>query len=264
METNQFELTRQLAAMPVWQAAVVVLGVGTLLGVAGPLVLRRLFGLDRLRINNEVAGFKFAVVGVIYAVIVGFATIVVWEKFREAEMAAVQEAGAVAALLRLSDGLEPSAAQHVRDSLNVYLHSVIEDDWPAMNLGRGSAKVPGALDGLYDTVMPHGQHGPAELAVVQEMLSQLDAVTSARRARLSLAQGVVPSVLWLVLFSGGAVTVVFTFFFGSSSLVAQTLMNGLLSFLVAMSLFVIVEIAYPFTGPVSVSPEPLMLLLHRV
>ena len=49
----------------------------------------------------------------------------------------------------------------------------------------------------------------------------------------------------------------FTFFFGSASLLAQVMMNGLLSFLVFVALWVIAEINFPFTGPVHVTPEPL-------
>ena len=38
-------------------------------------------------------------------------------------------------------------------------------------------------------------------------------------------------------------------------------MNGALSFLIFMSLLVIREINYPFSGPVSVTPEPLLALV---
>ena len=73
--------------------------------MAGPLVVRRLVRLDRLRTNNEVAGFKFATVGVLYAVLLAFAIIVVWEKFNVSENDVAREAGAAVAIYRLSDGL---------------------------------------------------------------------------------------------------------------------------------------------------------------
>ena len=68
--------------------------------------------LARLRINNEVAGFKFATVGVLYAVLLAFAVIVVWEKFSDAENNVAQEAGAAATIYRLSWGIEPRQALH--------------------------------------------------------------------------------------------------------------------------------------------------------
>lgn len=53
--------------------------------MAGTVLVRRRFALESLSANNEVAGFKFATVGVLYAVLVGFAVIVVWERFSNVE-----------------------------------------------------------------------------------------------------------------------------------------------------------------------------------
>ncbi len=94
------------------------------------------------------------------------------------------------------------------------------------------------------------------------MLKQLDAVTQARRARLHLAAGVVPGVVWMVLICGAALTVGFTFFFGAENLHAQVLMTGVLSVLAFMALMVIVSIDHPFTGPSSVEDEPLRSVLE--
>ncbi|MGA9848682.1 MAG: hypothetical protein WBQ45_13705, partial [Roseiarcus sp.] len=76
-------------------------------------------GVEKLVQNNEIAGFKFATVGVIYAVLLAFAVIVVWEKFSTAENAVDQEAAAVAALLRYAEGKEPAAVA-LRDSVTAY------------------------------------------------------------------------------------------------------------------------------------------------
>src|SRR5881227_2620884 len=110
-----------LSTQPLWVSAIVLVGLMTLIAMAGPLLVRRYFGLDQLRLNNEVAGFKFATVGVLYAVLLAFAVIIAWEKFSEAESSAAQEAGAVATLYRLADGIggEPGAA--LRNSVTQYV-----------------------------------------------------------------------------------------------------------------------------------------------
>jgi hypothetical protein len=252
--------TMALSGMPLWKSGLLVVGLGTLFGMLGPALLRRYLGIERLKINNEVAGFKFAVVGVVYAVILGFATVVTWEKFRDAEAAVQEEAGAVTALDRLANGLEQPSAQKIQAQLHNYVRGVIDDDWPAMNDGHYSHKVTQELDGLYGAVIAHEMH-PGEQSIVSEMFYQLDQVTLARRARLGAAEGIIPSVIWGILIGGALVTVLFTFFFGSASLIAQVLMNGLLSCLVFVALWVIAEINFPFTGPVHVTPEPLQIFL---
>jgi len=95
-----------LTTQPLWLSAALLLGATTILALAAPVLVRRHVSHERLRINNEVAGFMFAVVGVLYAVLLAFAVIVVWEKFNEAEHAAAQEAGAAATVYRLANGIE--------------------------------------------------------------------------------------------------------------------------------------------------------------
>src|SRR5215472_18554260 len=94
-----------LTGLPLWISAPIIVGGSTLLAMLGPTLVRRYVALDRLTINNEIAGFKFATVGVLYAVLLAFVVIVVWEKFSDAEANVVREAGAAENLYRLSLGL---------------------------------------------------------------------------------------------------------------------------------------------------------------
>ena len=89
-----------LAGLPLWIAAIFLVLLPTTAAMCGPVLIRRRIGLERLVSNNEIAGFKFATVGVIFAVLLAFAVIVVWEKFSDAETAVIQEAGAAATLYR--------------------------------------------------------------------------------------------------------------------------------------------------------------------
>ena len=93
-----------LTSQPLWVLGILVV-LATLLSMAGPVFVRRHVGLARLSTNNEVAGFKFATLGVLYAVLLAFVVIVVWEKFNEAENAVAQEAGAAATVYRLAEGV---------------------------------------------------------------------------------------------------------------------------------------------------------------
>ena len=83
----------------------------------GPILVRRYVTLERLTANNEVAGFKFAVVGVLYAVLLAFAIIVVWEKFTDAGNIVAREAGAATNVYRLSYGMAEAPATSLRARL---------------------------------------------------------------------------------------------------------------------------------------------------
>jgi Na+/proline symporter len=75
-----------LTNAPLWLSGLLVVGLCTALSMCGPVVVRHYVTLERLTANNEIAGFKYAVVGVLYAVVLAFAIIVVWQKFGDAEV----------------------------------------------------------------------------------------------------------------------------------------------------------------------------------
>jgi hypothetical protein len=71
--------------------------------------------------------------------------------------------------------------------------------------------------------------GTDERLVLAEVLRQVDRISEARRERLVVANGIVPAIIWVVLFGGAFLTVGFTFFFGAENLRAQSLITGALS-----------------------------------
>ena len=128
-----------LSTQPLWLSGILLVGLTTLVAMVGPVLVRRRVSLDKLRTNNEVAGFKFATLGVLYAVLLGFAVIVVWERFSAAENDVAQEAGAVATIYRLADGIGVGPGTALRDKLTGYLKAVIVEDWPAHGSWAGQA-----------------------------------------------------------------------------------------------------------------------------
>jgi hypothetical protein len=252
-----------LTSHSLWLSGALVVGLTTLLASFGPVLVRRYVTLENLTTNNEIAGFKFATIGVLYAVLLAFAIIVVWQKFSDADATVAQEAGAAATIYRLAPGLGPQSGAALRDALSKYLVAAITHDWPAMEHRRASEYplTRLALDAVYATLLAPHPAGPNEPAVLPEILHQLDIVTQARRDRLIAADGIVPSVVWPVLFGGAILTIGFTFFFGTKNLRAQTAMTILLSLLTFSELLITIAVDYPFAGPIQVRPTALARVL---
>ena len=248
-----------LQNQPIWLSGILLVGLTTGLAMLGPILIRRYVTLEKLTANNEVAGFKFSVVGVLYAVLLAFAIIVVWEKFDNAESTVAREAGAAANVYRLSYGMAEAPATSLRARLSAYLAATISDDWPAMEHANESSAARLALDAVYGSVLvtPEGR----DSALVAEILHQLDVITQERRARIVAADGTVPKVIWPVLFGGAAITVGFTFFFGTQNLSAQAFMTGLLTSLIFSGLLIVVLVDRPFSGSVTVKPDALAKVL---
>jgi hypothetical protein len=254
-----------LTTHSLWVSGAIIVGLGTVLSMLGPVLVRRYADLNRLRANNEIAGFKFATIGVVYAVLLAFSVVVVWGKYSETEANVVQEAGAAEDIYRLSQGLSDKARVDVASSLRNYLKAAINDDWPSMDRGAGASARRGtqrALDAVYATVV--SSSGQGDNTVISEMLRQLDRITQSRRARLVASDGAVPGLLWLVLLGGAAITIGFTFFLGTESLGAQVLMTALLALLIFSELLIIVAIDRPFSGAVKLGPNALAAVLADV
>ncbi len=187
--------------------------------------------------------------------------VVVWERFADAERDASREAAAVATIFRLSEGVDRQVQDNLRQSLVKYVSDVVGDEWRDMARGGESEDVQRSLGIVYRAILAYRPTGAREAVLFNEILDNLDQVTEARRERLGLASGIVPPILWLVLSIGALLTIGFTFFFGTRNLRAQVLMTAMLAFLIFTVLFVTISIDHPYSGPVSVSSEPLRTVL---
>ena len=252
-----------LNGLPLWLSGVLIVGLPTVVAMFGPILIRRYVTLEKLAENNEVAGFQFAVIGVLYAVLLGFAIIVVWQRLSDAENNVAREAGAAATIYRLSQGINGQPGIALRGALTNYLRAVISDGWPAMERGSASTSARQALDGVYKALLTFESSEQRDTALVSEVLHQLNTITEMRRARLSAAtEGLVSGVIWPILFGGAVVTIAYTLFFGSRNLGAQALMTGMLSIIIFSGLMTAVVIDRPFAGAVKVPPHALARVLE--
>jgi len=127
-------------ALPVWTLALLVIGAAVSFSVGLQLFTRWYLGVDVLVRNHEVAGFKFAVVGVAYAVLLAFVVIVVWNDFDRAEQAVYAEAERLYNLHRTSYTFPKETGEKMRHALVAYSIEVRDKDWPVMERGgRGSS-----------------------------------------------------------------------------------------------------------------------------
>ena len=251
---GQIEMSYFLSALPIWALILVVVVIPTSIAIGAQILVRRSVGVEKLALNNEVAGFIFAIIGVVYAVLLAFVVIAVWEKFSEGQTSVAKESAAAAALFYYSEGPEPEAAK-LRESLVHYLTLVIESDWPSMASKSEDSQTTDALGALYRAAMALNRTGTRSVADMSEVFTQVDNLTLARHVRLHLSTGLVPEIIWITLFAGAGFTVCFALFFGSPNMLAHLAMTAVLSIVLAAGLVVIISLDHPFSGPVHISPE---------
>ena len=243
-----------LSELPLWALILAVVVIPTGVAIGFQIFIRRSVGADKLALNNEVAGFIFAIIGVVYAVLLAFVVIAVWDKFSEGQTSVAKESAAAAALFYYSEGPEPEAAR-LRESLVRYLKLVIESDWPAMATDIEDTKTTDGLGDLYRAAMALNRAGTRSVPDMNEVFAQIDNLTLARRMRLHLSTELIPEIIWITLFAGAGLTVCFALFFGSPNAPAHLAMTAILSIVLASGLIVIITLDHPFSGPVRIAPE---------
>jgi hypothetical protein len=249
-------LLRALNTIPLWTLIVGLLAVFELYSVGLMLLARRKWGIDRLKLNNEVAGFKFSVIGVLYAVLLAFVVIAVWENYNATETAIRNEAKAAGDMAQLSYALPESQGEEMRRLLDAYVKEVQQSEWGTMAQGLPSKAAADALAHLTQTTINMQVGQMRDLAVFQQALHLLAVIEDNRNERLDSADGSVPMILWLVLIAGAVITLGYPAFFGTMNVVAQTLMTATLAALVALILVPAILLDFPFTGEVVLSSAP--------
>jgi hypothetical protein len=250
--------------VPLWVLTLLLVLGASVYAIGLMLGTRLLYGVDRLRLNNEVAGFKFAVIGVFYAVLLAFVVVAVWEDFRQTESTVRDEAKAAVDLHRITFALPGETGAEIRKHLIAYTKDVREYEWPTMAVGEPSDVVAKDLDQLTKAIFNVNPATWQELALYQDALRLLARLTDNRNERLDSADGSVPGILWFVLIVGSLITLGYPAFFGSTHLVAQVLMTASLAVLVAIALLLGLVFDYPFTGGVQVSSLPFEQALREM
>ena len=247
-----------------WILAIVLIAVAELYAVGLMLATRARCGADYLSLNNEVAGFKFAVIGVLYAVMLAFVVVAVWEDYQDTETAVRNEAKALSDLHQVSFALPETDGEPIRKHVLSYISAVRGPEWTSMAEGHSNAGAEMELHHLSQAIFQARPEALKDVALYQHALNLLTTVNDNRSERLDNSRGSVPGVLWLVMIAGGLVTLGYPAFFGSSNLWSQVLMTASLAALVALTLFVALVLDYPFTGDVRISPAPFEQALKQM
>jgi hypothetical protein len=258
-------LTRTI--FDVWDlvAELAIVAVVVLFFVGLHAFVQRRLRSELLRRHNDVAGFLFSAVGVLYAVVLGFVVVVVWQKYDGSVANVENEVDAVGNLYHVVDGYPPADRERIRAGLRQYAATVARTEWAAMERGQpipalGSQQLE-RVSYAIDSLSPANFR---EFAAQQAAIAGEERLFDARRARLIEAVPAVPSVLWFALIIGALSMVAFCFIFGVENRPAQLVMTAILVGLIGILFVVIEEFSTPFSGSVRISNDGWVYLQHRL
>jgi cation transporter-like permease len=235
-----------------------------IISVAGLFIIRLIMPAHKIKLHNDVAGFIFATLGVIYAVLIAFMVIVAWQDFDRATTNVTREANYIADVYRDSEAFSPAFKNKVRTSLDKYVKGIVEEEWPLLSKGQRSTHVQDISTGIWKLFGSYEPKGVTEKIFFEETVRRLNDAGELRRQRILDARTGIHPVLWFVLIFGGLITILFTLFFGTENFAPQIIMTSMLATLIALVLFTIMVFDYPYSGSVSISPDNFKLILQHL
>jgi uncharacterized membrane protein YdcZ (DUF606 family) len=199
----------------------------------------------------------FATASVVYAVLLGFLVVVVWEGYDSAHRNVAEEAASLVPLYRLTYGMQGPHGVKSRSLIREYADAVVNDEWPTMgeaNAGNMRARHDiGELDRQFSRLTPRQKAADAE--VDAQFLATKSTIVAARNRRLLEASDSIPWVMWLGAIGGGIIVMLMSFFIYMEEAWPHVLMASLAASLIGMLLFIMIVLSRPFIGPLALGPE---------
>ena len=201
--------------------------------------------------NTLLGPFSFVIT--LYAFLLGFIVVNLWQTFDQADRTSAKEAETVGIIYLLLEAFPES--DHIRQSLGEYVTSVVHDEWPAMNDGRVSPKTEEIYYRIWHETWALSPATEKDVALFKELLDLLSDFTRYRRDRIFLIEGSLPSVLWWSIVFGSVLLLTGIYYLGIGNTRNQIVMDMVVIGMLFITLYLAVEFNGPFQGDLKISPR---------
>ena len=236
-------------------SALLIIGGGVALSLVGLFLVRRWATLQFQEEHTTIAGAFIQIVGTLYAVLIAFSVITVWQHFQDARSVANREANCLNDTFRLTQGLSGPVGDPLRRALLQYGRAAMVDEWDKMAEGQESLLAIEAYTNIWGLLSIVTPETDRDRVLYNNLVERLLDMSDARRERLIFSRGSLEGVIWFTLIAGGAFTIGFSWFFTVRQAFKQVLMTVLLAAMICLNLFAIAAINRPFTGITRIRPD---------
>lgn len=249
-------------ATAIWIIVVALVAVAAAL--AGLILAQRRVPFSVRESHNSHTAAMFGALYVVYGLMVGFSAYLVAFQFDAAQQTVENEANSVEEIYRLAEQLPGQERREIQGLAESYARTEVEEGWPLMEQGRSSSRAEEISDELRSNVMNFEPESDAEQAIYAQALTLVQDFDEYRSLRLLEVREGIPSILWIVLVVGGVTTVGFTYLFGMKTPHLHVLMVAAFTLVLALVLFTIRALEYPFDGIVQVGPDAFEAFLDQI
>jgi hypothetical protein len=217
---------------------------------------------ERAKSFRAISPGMLPVLGIIFGLFVAFTAAQVWNDNERASATVSREASALRAVVLLGAGLPPELEGRLRDLIRGYVEQTATVEWPMMARQKASLRAaPAALSEALQLVVSMTPQGSGQQTVQREMITALGSALDARRQRIIISQAEVNLVKWSCLYLQAICGLFVIAVVHCDNRLASGIAMGLFATGVAASVLLIAAHDRPFTGQISIGPEPLLQIM---
>ena len=199
--------------------------------------------------------------GVVFALLIGFIAVEVWNNFDKAKAAVATEASALRAVVLLAGTFPEEQKARIYALINRHIEVAVNQEWPEMAHQQATlSPLPTALIEALHEALALKHADDSQRTAQPEMVRALHTALDARRQRICYRESSVGAVKWAGILLQGLCTLVAIAMVHSDDRPACAMTLMLFATGIALSVLLIAAYTRPFTGENSVAPE----LLKRV
>lgn len=213
--------------------------------------------------NHDVAGFTFGIVGVVYAVLLGFTVVNVNDRFNEIQMNLVQESAVMLQLYRDAEGLPAENRIAIREQIKKYALLVYSEEIRDLIAGKESAKPYDHLMELWKQYYKVQAKTETEKVWFTESVARMNQLADYRVLRLFNSTQSLGDMMWALLVLGALITVFFMYFFFVEKFLVHALLTAFLTGTIAFMLFLILSLDTAYSGYVRIDTSEIGKTIER-
>jgi hypothetical protein len=227
---------------------ILILVVANAVTITAMLLVRRRAPEGSYFTDGDRASGVFGVLAGGFAIFAGFIIFLAFTTYDQSRSGAEAEAITVIQQVESAELFPPAVRHRLTGQLVCYARSVVHQEWPQMQEGKGGDTINPWGAALFQTLRVTDPKTAIEQAAFGKYLDQRSDRENGRNDRLHGAEGIIPTSIWLVLILIAGVVFVYMLFFADSGegALSQAMLMGSATTVIVLTLAAINALDNPY------------------
>jgi hypothetical protein len=243
--------------LPDWAIGLIFVGGSLIVVLVGFVLVSRLLPSWRAERSAQVLGGVAAMVMTMFAVLLAFVIVNLYNSYTSAVNNVAAEATSLAELVEDTDNFPAVARRRIERAVAQYVVEVREREFAALRNGTGDdPPAQQLLANIHNAVQSYSPVTTAQQTSYNAVTDQLHTVVSERESRLDAAETSIPKPLLYLLILLAVLTIAVTLLIVTHNRAVDVAIIVIVVIVISSGLLTAEILQYPFSGSIAVSSKP--------